>query len=392
MKKVAILIGIILFFSKSAFANEVDLNVVALQDVLPEEELNISEIKEKTKVDTWKEEIHEALFGEVTEISTTPILDKYLNKDFEHGPFSNLNINNMFRGYVQNVWNDGEYKNTLYTNDSLTTTIEGKFRNPKFAFRSMFFWTPSKPEHGFFNDVWGDQFITYNYTNNDGILLGYARYDNGIEGCMGPHMLPFFFRSQLSANLGNERNLAVKAFGEHKYFNYGVSFGSSGRNFYDWFPGEEFVAKFDIKPLAKLDKKYGNLLIGATYDGGNADGGHVYNVGNTYLDYEYKRLKLTFEYGTAKGSNGSTGFSPNRSEGLNATAAYRISQKLQALFRYDWFDYNKEKDNDERTEYTVGINYFIKGQALKIMLNYTMYSQSNGQYGSKIYAGTQIIL
>ena len=48
-----------------------------------------------------------------------------------------------------------------------------------------------------------------------------------------------------------------------------------------------------------------------------------------------------------------------------------------------------KKPEDDKKK---GINYFIKGQALKIMLNYTMYSQSNGQYGSKIYAGTQIIL
>ena len=64
---------------------------------------------------------------------------------------------------------------------------------------------------------------------------------------------------------------------------------------------------------------------------------------------------------------------PNRSEGFNATAAYRISQKLQALFRYDWFDYNKEEDtigeyniNDDFS-YLQGTLFYKKGDGKKII-------------------------
>lgn len=348
--------------------------------------------REMTNIEIWEQDIHEALHGEVSKVDTTPLLSKYFKHDLERGPISQINFWNVYRGNLSNIWNNADYQNTLYTNDSMFSVLEGKFKNPKWGFRTLLIWTPSKAGHDFFNDVWGDQYITYNFTDSDKILVGYSRYDNGIEGNMSPHLLPFFARTQIAKTYGNARNLGVKVSGNHKYYNYSAGLFSSGRNFYDWFPGEEFVANLAVKPLAKANGKYGDMLLGASYDGGNADHGHLYNVGNIYLDYEYKRLKTTFEYGLADGSNGSVGFTPNKSEGFNATIAYRLTKKLQTLFRYDVFDPNKEKSNDIRTEYTVGLNYFLKGQALRLMLNYSMYTLENGSYGSRIYTGTQIIL
>ena len=125
-------------------------------------------------------------------------------------------------------------------------------------------------------------------------------------------------------------------------------------------------------------------------DVGNAQG--QYAVYGTSLIYEYKRLKASLEYATAEGSNGSTGFSANKSEGYYGTLAYRLTPKLEALVRYDQFDPNRDKADDIRREYTAGINYFIKGQALKLMLNYIYYTLENGCSGNRIMAGTQIIL
>ena len=115
-------------------------------------------------------------------------------------------------------------------------------------------------------------------------------------------------------------------------------------------------------------------------------------MAGSHLIYEYKRLKASFEYATADGSNGSVGFSSNQSEGYYSTLAYRVTPRIQALLRYDHFDPNKNKSNDMRTEYTAGINYFIKGQSLKLMLNFVYYTVENGLYGSRIMTGTQFVL
>lgn len=373
-------------------ASKIDLRAVILDNNESfDEQADVDEISEKTKMQHWQEDIHQALHGEVTKISGDPLLKKYLTKDFERGPFSQLSFWSGMRGSMQNIWSGADYENTLYNNNMLFSILDGKFKNQKFSFRSMYLWTPSKPQDCFFNSVIGDQFITYNINDSDKLIFGYSRYENGYEGNMGPQVIPFFHRSQIAKAYGDERNLGLKAEGVHKFYNYNIGVGSAGRHFRDWFPGPEFNAGFAIKPLANVSEKYGQMLIGGTYDGGNAQEGR-FSVGNAFIDYKYKRLEATFEYGVANGSNGAVGYSSNKSEGYNATLAYRVTPKIQVLGRYDSFDPNKEKANDIRNEYTVGMNYFIKGQALRLMLNYTMYSVESGVYGSRLYTGTQILL
>ncbi|MDE6137975.1 MAG: OprO/OprP family phosphate-selective porin, partial [Candidatus Gastranaerophilales bacterium] len=45
-----------------------------------------------------------------------------------------------------------------------------------------------------------------------------------------------------------------------------------------------------------------------------------------------------------------------------------------------------------RNEYTVGINWFIKGQALKVMLNYVFCDSQNQEDSHKIILATQVVL
>ncbi len=349
--------------------------------------------REMTRLEAAEDSVHEALHGEVTEtskLSRKGLLDKYLTVRPETGPLESLNLWGSYKGSLQDSWVGENYTNTVYDTDSLFTVFEGKFKDKKTSFRSMFLLGPSyKVGHDFFNDVWGDQYIMYSWSKQDQLLAGYSRNSVGIEGSSSPTTLPFFLRSQIAKNYNNIRALGAKAQGSHKYYNYNIGMFSSGRYFMDWFPGPEFVGSFGIKPLAFANGKYGNLLLGGGLNAGNAESN--YTVGSAYVDYEYKRFNATIEYGSADGSNGSTGFTKNQSEGINGTIAYRVTPKWQVLARYDQFDPNKNKANDIRREYTAGVNYFIKEQALKLMLNYTLYSIENGTYGSRILVGTQLI-
>ena len=45
-----------------------------------------------------------------------------------------------------------------------------------------------------------------------------------------------------------------------------------------------------------------------------------------------------------------------------------------------------------RREYTAGINYFIKGQALKLILNYVFCQNQSAPDSHRIMLGTQILL
>jgi len=221
-------------------------------------------------------------------------------------------------------------------------------------------------------------------------LVGYARAAVGVEGGETPFTIPFFARSQISRTYGNVRTLGVKAQGNHKMYDYSAGVFSSGRFFKDFFPGPEFTGLASIKPLGLTDGRYGKLTMGGSLNAGNAESS--YSVVGAHAIYDYKRFKASAEYATANGSNGSTGYTANKSDGFYGTLAYRITPKLQALVRYDQFDPNKDIANDIRTEYTAGLNYFIRGQALKLMLNFVYYTVENGTFGSRIMAGTQIIL
>lgn len=51
-------------------------------------------------------------------------------------------------------------------------------------------------------------------------------------------------------------------------------------------------------------------------------------------------------------------------------AFYLVQDKLQAVAKYDTFDPNTDADNDCTDTWTLGLNYYIRGNDLKLQLNY----------------------
>lgn len=354
-------------------------------------------IQEMTAAEAAKYKIKEALHCEVTVPSTKGLLEDTMKMTFERGPIESIAPWIDFSSNFSNIWAGEDYKNTTYGINFNDVGINGKFRTnddpasgKKTVFRLMYNVGKEVPGNTYLQSFLADNYIMRYWTRDDQILLGYARSAIGIEGGESPFTIPFFGRSQISRTYGNVRSLGVKAQGVHNYYDYSLGFFSSGRFFKDFFPGPEFTGLVSVKPLAFTDGKWGKITAGGSLNAGNAESN--YCVGGAHLIYDYKRLKASFEYASADGSNGSTGFTKNQSEGYYGTLAYRVSPRIQALVRYDQFDPNKSKANDIRTEYTAGLNYFVKGQALKLMLNYVYYTVENGAFGSRIMTGAQIIL
>lgn len=356
-----------------------------------------AEAEEMSKTDTYKYKINEALHGYVSTPSTKGLLEDTMKMTFEKGLVESIAPWIDFSGNFSGIWNGENYENTLYGLNFCDVGINGKFRTDddpasgkKTVFRLMYNVGKEIPGNTYLQSFMADNYIMRHWSKNDQVLVGYARAAVGIEGGESPFTIPFYARSQIARTYGNVRTLGIKAQGNHKYYDYSAGFFSSGRFFKDFFPGTEFTGLVSFKPLAFKEGKWGNLVAGGSLNAGNADSN--YTVGGAHLIYEYKRMKASFEYAAADGSNGSTGFSKNQSEGFYGTLAYRITPRIQAIVRYDQFDPNKSKRNDIRREYTAGLNYFVKGQALKFMLNYVLYSVENGNYGNRILFGTQIIL
>lgn len=352
---------------------------------------------EMSQTEVAKYKIDEALHGQVSAVSTKGLLEDTMKMTFEKGFVENISPWIDYQGCFQNIWAGENYKNSLYGVNFNDFGINGKFRTnddpasgKKTVFRIMFNTGKEITGNTYLQSFLADNYIMRYWSKDDQILIGNSRTPIGLEGGESPYTIPFFSRSQLSRTYGNVRSIGLKAQGNHKLYDYNLGFYSSGRFFRDFFPGPEFAGMLSVKPLGLTDGKYGKLTAGGSLNAGNSESSFV--VGGAHLMYEYKRLKATAEYATADGSNGSIGYTPNASEGFYGTLAYRLTPRLQAVVRYDQFDANKNKANDIRTEYTAGLNYFIKGQALKLMLNFVYYTVENGTYGSRIMTGTQIIL
>ena len=90
-------------------------------------------------------------------------------------------------------------------------------------------------------------------------------------------------------------------------------------------------------------------------------------------------------------SNG-TRVSTDKADGFAYTLGYKVHPRLQLIARYDQFDPNRDVSNNTRREYTAGINYFIKGQALRLILNYVFCDNQDREDSHRIILGTQILL
>lgn len=303
------------------------------------------------------------------------------------GAVSKVQIFGSFQGDLSNYWNGNDY-DTSYDVGFIQIGAVGKFRNSKNDFKVLF---NPKPVHNrtYMQNFVADAYIVNNSIPHHKVLIGYSRNQIGKEGGQSSYTLPFIIRSQNARNFGSTRALGVRLIGSYSLMDYNLAFNSSDRYFHTPFAGPEFTGWADFKPLGKTDGRYGKLTMG-----GGLNAGHNktdYTVGNVYASYKYKKLWTMFEYGIADGYNG-TRVSTNKAEGFNYTLGYKIHPKLQLIARYDQFDPNRNVKHDTKREYTAGVNWFIKGQALRLILNYVFCDNQNMEDSHRIIVGTQLLL
>jgi len=319
-------------------------------------------------------------------------IPSYLMKDeltfrSEKGPVSKVQYYGAFNGYLSSNWTNSDY-DTSYDFGFLQLGAIGKIRGTKTDFKVV---VNPRGAHGksYMQNFFADAYLINNSIPHHKIVVGYSRNQIGKEGGSSSYILPFIMRSQISRNFGSTRALGVRLIGSYDLIDYNFAFNSSDRYFREWFAGPEFTGWVDLKPFGKTDGKYGKLIIGG---GLNTGHNHTnYTVGSLYLGYKYKKLWSSFEFATADGYNGSYAVD-KKATGFYGTVGYKIHPRLQIIGRFDQFDPNRDVSGDLRREYTAGINWFIKGQALRLILNYIFCQNQNTVDSHKILIGTQLSL
>ncbi len=315
------------------------------------------------------------------------LLKDELSHEFEHGPLHKTQIYAGYRGGINALFNPSY--STEYDNATTEIGVYGSFRNPDYKFKINFNPVPSSGRN-YLDSIWGDAYIMNSSIPNHQIVAGYSRVQTGIEGGSSSFVLPFVARSQIARNFGNSRSLGIKVMGNYKYADYTLQAGSSGRSLISGFPGAEFTGWLNLKPFGSLDHKLGKLTIGGGFNGGHNQ--INYSVGSLYVGYRHKKLWTNFEASIADGYNGSQGVSENKACGFAYTAGWKFTPHLQLIGRIDQFDPNRDISGDLSREYTIGINWFIKGQALKMVLNYVFCDNQNREDSHRLILATQILL
>ena len=325
-----------------------------------------------------------------TEISRTDV-PSYLLKDVLTHKFKNGGRIEFFgsnRGSISALFNPHNYS-TKY--DELTTEVGffGVTKDKSFEYRFSLMPVPQEGK-SYVDSMWSDMYVTYNKIPHHKIQVGRARGQVGIEGGSSTYTLPFMHRSQIARNFGNLRTTSVKLLGNYEYADYSLSLGSSGRTLTSGMPGIDFIGWVNIKPFGSSDGKYGKLTIGGGINAGYNN--FNYTVGTVYVGYKHKRLWTNFEAAIADGYNGGAALSNKLAGGFAYTLGWKVKPYLQLIGRIDQFDPDRSVSGNTKREYTAGINWFIKGQALRFILNYVFCQNDNAPDSQKIILGTQIVL
>ena len=338
---------------------------------------------------TLREKISEINAKEVNDISKSHyLLEEVLTKKFDKSPVETMHLFGYYRGGVaMDFYPDDE--DLGYEYSAMEAGVNGKFRDGKSFYEARFRF---KPQHNynFFQYLPSNLYVATTALPHHTVILGNTRVATTYEGAKSSSVLPMFARSQISRNFGNIRKLGVRVKGSYDLVEYDLGGYSSDTYFRKFFPGAEFAGWVSLKPLGKTDGKYGRLKIGSGFTAGQND--ISYTVLGAYASYEYKKLYANFEWGKADGYNGARGISSNKAEGLYTTLGYRITPKLQLVGRYDQYRPNLDISNNMQKEYSAGINYFLKGQALKLMLNYVYCNNESKPDSHRIILGTQLLL
>lgn len=319
------------------------------------------------------------------------LFKEYTTQHFEKGPLDNIHYWAGFK--IDNTTNisgsDGNATNVLKMS-LINVFIDGTFKGGKENFRIMLDPSPN-PAEPFMQHLFQDLYIDTKRIPHHRILVGNSRPGVGYEGAGSAYTLPFAARSQISRNFGTIRKLGVRVMGNYSLLDYDLGGYSSGTNFSSFFPGIEFDGWVNFKPLGKTNGKYGKLTLGGGITAGQRDS-ESFNVVGAYIGYRYKRFWTKAEFANADGSNGGSGFTTKHRQGWYVTAGYKLTKKLELVARYDEFDPDKNIKNNNRREYSAGVNYYIKGQALRVLLNYVFCQNQSTADSHRIVVGLQIML
>jgi len=403
MKKILFLILIFILFPLSVQAieennaeeinsnnEEIHLNLNSLEKEKAESiEISETSAEEKPAENIFKKALSDVYNLQVERNDVTSFLLKdYTTVKFEDSPLESLHF---WGGYIGNFnMNFGEDKYFQYNVNVVQSGVDGKFKNDVADFRILFDMSPIRNNsRSFMQNFFSDVYIGTNKIPHHRLMIGNMYTHIGMEGGTSRYLIDFATRSQMAQTFAPSRKLGVKLTGDWDLVEYELGGYSSDVYFHKFFPGTEFTGMVNFKPLGKTSGKWGKLVLGGGISTGKRD--VPYTVSSGYAAYQYKKFMAEFECSYANGYNGLYGATRTQANGYVVTLKYNITKKLQILACYDHFNPNRDNSSYSNA-YVAGINYFMKGQAARLILNYVFTQKSHAVDSHSIILATQFML
>ena len=96
----------------------------------------------------------------------------------------------------------------------------------------------------------------------------------------------------------------------------------------------------------------------------------AYTKNKLFASAEYLRGDaVNVNFGVNSTNNNAVIINGRNVEGYYGTIGYYFTPKLQGLFRYDNFDTNRDAGSSTLRDYTLGANYYLKGNEAKVQFN-----------------------
>jgi hypothetical protein len=254
-------------------------------------------------------------------------------------------------------------KDKVYNNYDGSYTVRMKYLYGQINLPDNAFLTKPAFEAGLVHRTWIDfeEHVNY-YRLQDSMFLE----RNGIIDSADSGIT---FTSLLGGTIDKEYQKNVNSANPGRYgsMSFGV-YNGGGYHAAENNTNKVFEGRLTIRPLPDVlpGLQFSYLEISGK---GNRNTDPDWKVSSEYISYEHKYVTLTGQYYTGTGSEG--GSDTNDKKGYSMFAEIKPLDKFSIIGRYDNFDPNKNKSNDENNRTIVGVAYMIdKPHNNMVLLDY----------------------
>ena len=227
-----------------------------------------------------------------------------------------------------------------------------------------------------------DFLVTYKLDSANSLDVGQYKTPFGMEGLESSAKLDLIERSMMASQLkwADYRDVGVTYKGNFTCPFTGAKiqptagiYNGEGQNKLDGNNPMAYAGRLVVKPVESLH------LGVSHYNGEKGSGSAAKDDNRTGVEAKFTMDPVSVYGEYATGESGG-----KDKEEWYATVTCNLGDAYQAVARYDWYDADKNTDNDARTETTVGLNYFIKKHNAKLAANYVVVGEEGASVDNDI--------